>query len=532
MPPCLLVSQARPQLRSALGLRPMSVPAKAYDPTDGKQIFSNPKMIWPETKVTVLPNGLRVATERTPSINSTVSVGVWVDAGSRFETEKNNGVAHFLEHMAFKTFLTFSTCFNHHAWRTLRAGHSLLLSSPLSSFSFASHLGRAPDLAPQGTKRRTQYDLETEVENIGGHLNAYTSREQTCYYAKVHKGNTAQAVDILSDILQNSVFSAENVERERDVILREMEEIDAHTQEFIFDQLHAQAFQGSALGRTILGEQSNVEQITRDDCLAFIREHYTAPRMVLAAAGAVDHDELVQLATKHFMSLPTDPAKVAPAPAPFVGSEVRVRNDEMPELSFALAYKTCGWTHSDAVPLMVMQAMVGSWDVAHWAGAHASSGLGKMVTQYGIANRFYGFNTTYSDTGLFGVYAEVNPEGDTPQDMVYAIQHELVRFCFRPEEDEVERAKANLKVQILTQLEHGSTEVAEDIGRQMIAYGRRIPIPEMFARIDAVNVDTIKEVASRYIYDRDHAAASFGPVNNQNLPDYNWVRRRSYWLRY
>merc|ERR1719201_1737998 len=208
------------------------------------------------TKVSVLPSGLRVASE--DSGGETATVGVWIDAGSSFETDADNGSAHFLEHMAFK-----------------------------------------------GTTKRSQEQLEKEIENIGGHLNAYTSREQTVYYAKVFKDDVPQAIDILSDILQNSKLDEAAIERERGVILREMEEVMANREEVIFDELHATAFQGTPLGRTILGPTENILNITRDDLDKYIKTHYTAPRMVIAGAGAVEHDQLKDLAEKTFDKLPT-----------------------------------------------------------------------------------------------------------------------------------------------------------------------------------------------------------------------------------
>ena len=261
---------------------------------------------------------MRVATEHTPHAE-TAAVGVWIDAGSRYEASANNGTAHFLEHMAFK-----------------------------------------------GTKARTTSGLEEEIENMGGHLNAYTSREQTTYYAKVFKQDVPKAVDILGDILQNSSLQAAHVERERGVILREMEEVEKEVEEVLFDHLHATAFQQTGLGRTILGSADNVRTITRDNLSEYIKQHYTAPRMVLVGTGAVDHDALVKLAEKAFSGLSTSGADVKSLvesdPAHFTGSDVRIRDDDMTTASFCVAFKGASWKSPDAVPLMVMQAMLGSWD--------------------------------------------------------------------------------------------------------------------------------------------------------------------------
>ncbi|MGH0127861.1 UNVERIFIED_CONTAM: hypothetical protein FKN15_032530 [Acipenser sinensis] len=190
----------------------------------------------PETKVTPLENGLRVASE--DSGLSTCTVGLWIDAGSRYENEKNNGTAHFLEHMAFK-----------------------------------------------GTKKRSQLDLELEIENMGAHLNAYTSWEQTVYYAKAFSKDLPRALEILADIVQNSTLGEAEIERERGVILREMQEVETNLQEVVFDYLHATAYQATALGRTILGPTENIKSINHKDLVEYITTHYKGPRIVLAAAG-------------------------------------------------------------------------------------------------------------------------------------------------------------------------------------------------------------------------------------------------------
>lgn len=194
---------------------------------------------------------------------------------------------------------------------------------------------------------------------MGGHLNAYTSREQTCYYAKVGAANVPQAVDILSDILQNSNLDERAIERERDVILREMQEVEGMPEEVVFDHLHATAFQHSPLGRTILGPAANVRSITRAHLADYIATNYTAARMVVAAAGAVDHDALVKAAEKAFAKVPSAGTSAAElvraAPATFTGSDVRIRDPDMDKLHLAIAFQGASWTDADSVPLMVMQ---------------------------------------------------------------------------------------------------------------------------------------------------------------------------------
>ncbi|KAJ6290396.1 hypothetical protein OIU78_026178 [Salix suchowensis] len=209
---------------------------------------------------------------------------------------------------------------------------------------------------------------------MGGHLNAYTSREQTTYYAKVMDKDVNKALDILADILQNSTFDEGRISRERDVITLEMKEVEGQTEEVIFDHLHATAFQYTPLGRTILGPAKNIETISRDDLQNYIQTHYTAPRMVIVASGAVKHEEFVGEVKKLFTKLSSDPTTaaqlVAKDPAYFTGSEVRIIDDDVPLAQFAVAFQGASWTDPDPIALMVMQALLGSWNKSAGGGKH------------------------------------------------------------------------------------------------------------------------------------------------------------------
>ena len=432
----------------------------------------------PETHVSSLPSGLRVASE--DSGIETCTVGLWIDAGSRFENEKNNGVAHFLEHMAFK-----------------------------------------------GTKHRTQLQLELEVENMGAHLNAYTSREQTVYYAKCFKKDLPAAVNILSDIIQNPLLDTGAIERERGVILREMQEVDTQLDEVVFDHLHATAYQGTPLGMTILGPSHNVKTISKSDLRNYIDTHYSAPRMVLAAAGGVDHAELVDLAAENFSGLKTiisDEEKLHPCR--YTGSEVRVRDDDMPLAHIAIAVEGCGWTNPDYFTLMVANMIFGTWDRSLGGARNISGKLAQDVSEHGLAHNYMSFNTCYTDTGLWGAYMVC--DRTKVDDMIHVVQREWMRLCTLVTEEEVNRAKNILKTNILLQFD-GSTPTCEDIGRQMLTYGRRIPLPELDYRIDIINAKMLKDVCTKYIYDKCPAVAGIGPV--EQLTDYNRLRGGMYWLR-
>jgi len=435
----------------------------------------------PETKVTELENGMRVASE--DSGLETCTVGVWIDAGSRYEKPETNGVAHFLEHMAFK-----------------------------------------------GTTKRSQTQLELEIENMGAHVNAYTSREQTVYYAKCLSKDVEQAVEILSDILLNSRLGEEEIERERGVILREMQEVEQNLQEVVFDHLHSCAFQGTPLGMTILGPTKNIKSIKRDHLLEYIKTHYKAPRMVLAGAGGVDHQQLVDLGQKYFSGVSTDYEGVEipdlAGPCRFTGSEIRVRDDAMPLAHIAIAVEGPGWKDPDNIPLMVANIIVGSWDRSHGAGVNSGNILASTCSEKEGIHSYTSFNTCYSDTGLWGCYYIT--ERLSIEEMTFFLQETWMRLCSSITKADVVRAKNELKTNMFLQLD-GSTPICEDIGRQMLTYGRRIPLNELEARIDAVDVDTVKRVCSKYIYNRCPAVAAVGPV--EQLPDYARIRSSMYWLR-
>lgn len=291
----------------------------------------------PPTEVSLLNNGLKVATENSGA--STATVGLWIDAGSRYEDRQNNGTAHFLEHMAFK-----------------------------------------------GTAKRSQTDLELQIENLGAHLNAYTSREQTVYYAKCLSKDVPKLVEILSDIIQNSKLDESDIERERGVILREMQEVESNLQEVVFDHLHATAFQLSPLGQTILGPTENIKSITKTHLQNYIDTHYKSSRIVLAAAGGVNHKDLVSLAEKNLGKLDNTFDGEVPvlSPATFIGSEVRVRDDSIPLAHIAFAVEGCGWTNQDNVPLMVANTLIGAWDRSQGGGINNSSNLASASAKNGI----------------------------------------------------------------------------------------------------------------------------------------------------
>lgn len=253
--------------------------------------------------------------------------------------------------------------------------------------------------------RTLQYEGQAIILLFG--TDSSVQRENTVYYAKSFNSDVPATVNILSDILQNSKLEPHAIERERDVILREQEEVDKQLEEVVFDHLHATAFQGQPLGRTILGPKENIASIQRDDLVGYIKKNYTADRMVLVGAGGFPHKQLVELAEKHFSNIPTEPSTSAAAHSAaaqkqtpdFIGSEVRIRDDTIPTANIAIAVKGVSWKDDDYFTALVTQAIVGNWDRAMGNSPYLGSKLSTFINENKLANSFMSFSTSYSDTG-------------------------------------------------------------------------------------------------------------------------------------
>ncbi|XP_069795596.1 cytochrome b-c1 complex subunit 1, mitochondrial [Narcine bancroftii] len=434
----------------------------------------------PETKLTTLGNGLRVVTEETDQ--PTCTVGVWIEVGSRYESEKNNGVGNFLEHLVLK-----------------------------------------------GTRKHSQTALEQEVASRGAHLSAYTSREQTAYYMKSLSKDLPKAVELLGDLVQNNSISDADVESGRRTILQEIQEMENNLEEVVFDYLHATAFQGTPLGHTVVGPSKNIKSLTRNDLVEFMDGHYKAPRIVLSASGGVHHDEVVGLARQHLGGISYEyKNEVIPvlSPCRFTGSQILVRDDAIPLAHIAIAVEGVGANSPDVVPLSIASALIGNWDITYGGGANQSSRLAKISHENKLGHSFRSFNTCYSDTGLWGIHLVC--DGLNIEDLLHFTQEEWMRLCTSVTDSEVTRAKNILKTHLVAQLD-GTTPTCADMGHQILSRGRRISLAEWNAMIDAVDAQILREVCTRYIYDHCPAVAAVGPI--EQLPDYNRIRSAMYWLR-
>ena len=402
-------------------------------------------------QVSVLESGLTVATD-TMAEFETASIGVWVDAGTRHETPEVNGVAHFLEHMAFK-----------------------------------------------GTERRSARDIAEEIEAVGGHLNAHTSREHTAYYARVLKDDVALAVDLLADILQHSVFDEAEFERERDVVVQEINQAHDTPDDIVFDRLQEAAFPDQAVGRPILGTVKLVESFGRATLVDYMAQHYRAPRMVLAAAGRVEHEIIVELAGAAFDALAPSEARSA-EPARYRGGEFREQRD-LEQVHLALGFGGVAFEDPDFYPLQVLSTVLG--------GGMSSRLFQEVREKRGLAYAVFSFASSYVDGGLFGVYSGTSE--NHLEELMPVICDEITKVAAEAGEDETARARAQLKAGLMMSLESSSAR-CEQLGRQIQVYGRPIPPSEVIAKIDAVQAAEVRRAAARIIAAGPPALAAIGPI--------------------
>ncbi|KAI5955818.1 MAS1 [Candida jiufengensis] len=425
----------------------------------------------PTYQTSVLPNGLTVASESMPG-TKTATVGVWINAGSRADNPKSSGTAHFLEHLAFK-----------------------------------------------GTNKRTQLNLELEIENLGSQINAYTSRENTVYYTKCLSEDLNQNVDILSDLLTKSKLETRAIENERHVILQESDEVDKMYDEVVFDHLHSVAFKNQDLGRTILGPRDLIKTINREDLRSYITTNYKGDRMALIGVGSINHEELVKMGEKYFGDIKKSdkPFKQSGDDLPiFYGEEIRVQDDALPTTHVALAVEGVSWSAPDFFVASVANGIIGSWDRSIGIGSNSPSPLAVTAATGGpnntpIANSYMAYTTSYADTGLLGVYFTAESNANL-KILIDAIQKEWGRLSLgNITDDEVERAKAQLKASLLLALDD-STAIAEDIGRQVVNTGYRLSPEDVFARVESITKDDVVNWANYRLKNRPIALAAVGNV--------------------
>lgn len=434
------------------------------------------------TKVTTLPNGLRVASKE--SFGEIASVGVFIDAGVRSETAETAGASFLVEQLALS-----------------------------------------------GTAKRSQAALETEVESMGGALSMSAGREQTAYTLSCFPTDLKQGVDILGDLVTNVPVG--NLDAKRESIMRNLAEADQPTREVIDDRLHLCAYRDTSLGLSAIGPFDGIEGLSSAHLKNYIGANYTADKMVLVASGAVKHEQLVGLAEASLGKLGAGASPTYGAKPYFCGAELIYRNDEMGPT----AYVSVGWESvpaksGDAVAFMVMQHIIGSYKKDAGLVPGNISGnrtINAVANKMGIgcANEFEAFNCFYKDTGMFGFYAACDEVA--VEHCIGELMFGINLMSFSVTDEEVERGKRELKSALFGGAGSADATCA-NIGKQVLSYGREVPAAEMIMRIDAIDAEEVKRVAWQYCNDADVAVTALGPLHG--MPSYYELRRQTVMHRY
>jgi predicted Zn-dependent peptidase len=401
-------------------------------------------------RVTRLPSGLTVVTETMDRVE-TVSLGAYVATGTRNESEAENGASHFLEHMAFK-----------------------------------------------GTERRTAAQIAEAIENVGGHINAYTAREQTAYYVKLLKEDLALGADIIGDILTHSTFAPDELERERGVILQEIGQANDTPDDIIFDRFQETAFPGQPMGRPVLGTEAGIRNMQRVQLTGYMHRQYAAGNVVVAAAGALQHETVVDLARQHFADLPSDmPGQFVPSD--YTGGEYREAR-ELDQVHIVLGFPSVGYADPDYYPALLLSTLLG--------GGMSSRLFQEIREKRGLVYSIYSFSAPFIDGGLFGIYAGTGEK--EAEELVPVTLEELRKVQLGATQEELNRARAQVKASLLMSLESTGSR-CEQLARQMQVFGRVIPTEETVARLNAVGIDDISRAATR-IFRAPPTLASLGPA--------------------
>jgi len=404
-----------------------------------------------KVEITKLSNGLTVVTDPMPQLES-AAVGVWVDCGARHETKALMGVSHMLEHMAFK-----------------------------------------------GTERRSARDIAEEIEAVGGFLNAYTSREQTAFHARVLKADVPLAVDILSDILIRPTFDPAELERERQVVLQELGQARDTPDDIIFDHLQTATYPNQPMGWPILGDEQTVGGFTRDDLRTYMGANYRAGGMTFIASGAVKHDELVALVAERFAGLRPGAAPEGER-ARYGGADLRVP-EELEQVHVAYAFPGVSSADDDIFAAQVYVTALG--------GGMSSRLFQEAREKRGLCYSIYAFANSFSDGGFVGIYTGTGEK--EAGEISAVVAGEMASLAETATEAEVARAKAQLKSGMLMGLERPAART-EQIAGQMLAYGRVLSLEELSARLDAVDAAAVRRFGDRIMQAGRPTIAAIGPV--------------------
>lgn len=402
-------------------------------------------------EVSRLSNGLTVATETLPSIES-VAMGVWVKSGARNERDDEHGMAHLLEHMAFK-----------------------------------------------GTNKRSAFQIASEIEDVGGEINAATSVETTSFYARVLSGDVPLGLDLLSDILTESKFDPEELEREQHVILQEIGAAHDTPDDVVFDHFTETAFRHQTLGRSILGTPETVKSFTSKQLHSFMERQYGADQMVVVAAGDIKHDVFVRDVEKRLGSFRAKAEGVIPQYAQYVGGDFREHRDLM-DAQIVLGFEGRAYHVRDFYASQILAMILG--------GGMSSRLFQEVREKRGLCYSVYAFHWGFSDTGLFGVHAATG-QGDIAE-LVPVIIKELERTGESILQAELDRARAQYRAGLIMSAESASSR-ASQIARQLLLFGRPIAKEELMERLGALTIDRLTDLSSR-LFSTKPTVTAVGPV--------------------
>ena len=411
-------------------------------------------------RTTTLDNGMTVITDDMPHLES-ASLGIWVKAGSRSETEAEHGVSHVLEHMAFK-----------------------------------------------GTKSRTALQIAEAIEDVGGDLNAATSVEHTGYFARVLKEDVALAGDILADILQNSLFDQTELDREQQVIVQEIGAARDNPDDHVFDLFQQAAYPDQPIGRTILGTVDSVKGFSPDTIRSYMERNYVGDQMVVCAAGNVDHDALVDTANNRFHTLRRNGAPT-PEKAHYIGGEQRLVSDHE-QAHIVLGFEGRAYNSDGFYAAQILASILG--------GGMSSRLFQEVREKRGLCYSVYAFHWAFADSGIFGIAASTGEE--EVGDLVPVVLDELQKATRNIADEEVIRVRNQIRAGLLMSLESPSSRAGQ-LARQQILWGRTIPLQETVERINRITADRVKLIASQIFDSSKISIAGIGPV--ARLPGYDAI---------
>ena len=385
-----------------------------------------------------LPNGITLLTERMPHVRS-VTLGIWLRRGSRHEPPRLNGASHFIEHLVFK-----------------------------------------------GTKNRTAREIALAVDSIGGQMDAFTSKEYTCFYAKVLDAHVPEAVDLLSDIVLHPLFDGTELERERKVIVEEIRMVEDAPEELVYDLFSTYFYPGHALGRPIQGTEKTVGGLSRARLLRYFRDNYVPKNILIVGTGNVRHAELLRLVQKTFgrMASGSPGPRPGPPPRPRGGIVTRAKT-ELEQLHLLLGLPSVPERNAQRYPLFVLNALLG--------GTMSSRLFQKVREERGLAYSVYSAVNAFRDAGVMMVYAGTSP--DKGDELLAVVAQELKDLRDAgPTAHEVDVAKEHLKGSLMLSLESTSSRMS-NLARQEMYHGRTFSMEEILRRLDAVTKGDVHRVA-------------------------------------